>query len=493
MSSLEKKIYQLVISRLDGDKIHEVSYQNKIFDLVKKGIGGFIVFGGEKERIKEFISKLQATAEIPLFIASDIERGVGQQIKGATNFPCQMAVASAIDKNRPEDILLFNMMIQALAEEAIDIGINMPLIPVMDVNQNPDNPIICTRAFSDNPKTVAWFGVHYIKFLEDMGLISCAKHFPGHGDTAVDSHISLPVITKSKDDLFKVDLMPFVKAIEAGVSSIMVGHLKLPSLDSMPASISKKIITDLLKRELGFNGLVITDALNMSALKDFGNISAKCISAGVDILLHPIDADITARELLSAIGSKEIIEAQIDSILERILKAKERFNKIKKQVVNYKAHSLISEQLYDMSITLVKSSPGILPISKNRNTNIVFAGDSDAYKSSIFKNYFNFKPQTLNSLNLPMAEILIIAIFTTVSAWKGNSGISDEEKQKIKSLIKQVKNSIVISLGNPYVLRHFKDADILIATYEPSEQAQLSVIKCLKGEIEFSDKRITLE
>jgi beta-glucosidase-like glycosyl hydrolase len=480
LNSLKKKLYQLIITRLDGDKIQSEEYQNKIFTLVKKGIGGFIIFGGEIDEIKSFIGKIQSIAEIPLFIASDIERGVGQQIKNATNFPCQMAVAAAIEKNRPEDILLLNMIIQAVTDEAADIGINMPLIPVMDVNQNPDNPIICTRAFSDNPKTVAWFGSHYIKFLEDPGLISCPKHFPGHGDTAVDSHISLPVITKSKDDLMKTDLVPFIKSIEAGASSIMVGHLKVPALDSKPASLSKKIITDLLKKELAFNGLVITDALNMSALKDFGNVPVECINAGTDILLHPVDADMTVKELLSAVDSKEISEDRIDSALERIIRAKERFIKIKKLDVNYKAHAFISEQISDMSITLVKSKPEILPISKDAN--IVFAGDDEIYKSSILKNHFNSEPQTLNP------ELLIIAIFTSVAAWKGSSGISDEEKNRIDELIRKSKKSIVISFGSPYVLRHFKQADVLIAAYEPSEQAQMAVMKCLKGEIEFSGK-----
>ncbi len=482
MPALKRKLYQLIISRLDGDKIHEASYRDKIFALVRKGIGGFIIFGGEKDEIKAFIAGLQSAAEIPLFIASDIERGAGQQFRNATYFPFQMATAAAIDKNRPEDILLLDIVIQAIAYEAIDIGINMPLIPVMDINQNPDNPIICTRAFSDNPKTTAWFGSHYIKFLEDLGLISCPKHFPGHGDTAVDSHISLPVINKSKDDLMKTDLMPFIRAIEAGAGSIMIGHLKVPALDSKPASLSKEIITGLLKKELGFDGLIITDALNMSALKDFGNVPAECIKAGVDILLHPVDADVTVKELLSAIGSKEISEAQIDSALERIMKAKGKISNIKKPDLNYKAHALISEQISDMSITLIKNSPDILPLSSDKDANLVFAGDSKIYKSSLLKNHFNMELQTHKS------ELLIIAIFISVAAWKGSSGLSDEEKNRIDELILNSKKSLVISFGSPYVLRHFKKADILIAAYEPSEQAQAAVIKCLKGEIDFNGK-----
>ncbi|HCL80979.1 MAG TPA: hypothetical protein DHW81_01735 [Nitrospiraceae bacterium] len=482
MPALQRKLYQLIIPRLDGDKIHETSYRDKIFDLVKKGIGGFIHFGGEKNEITEFIAGLQTAAEIPLFIASDIERGAGQQFRNATYFPFQMATAAAIDKNRPEDILLLDIVIQAVTYEAIDIGINMPLIPVMDINQNPDNPIICTRAFSDNPRTVAWFGSHYIKIVEASGLISCPKHFPGHGDTAIDSHIALPIIAKSRDDLMKTDLMPFIRAIEAGAGSIMIGHLQIPALDSKPASLSKKIITDLLRKELGFNGLVITDALNMSALKDFGNVPAECINAGVDILLHPVDADVTVKELLSAIESKEIGEDQIAGALERIMKAKGKISNIKKPDLNYKAHALISEQISDMSITLVKSKPDILPLSNDRDANIVFAGAGETYKSSPLKNHFNSEPQT------PDSELLIVAIFTSVAAWKGSSGISDEEKNRIDGLIRNSKRSVIISFGSPYVLRHFNKADMLIAAYEPSEQAQTAVIKCLNGEIDFQGK-----
>ncbi|MDI6889883.1 MAG: glycoside hydrolase family 3 N-terminal domain-containing protein [Thermodesulfovibrionales bacterium] len=188
--TLEKKLYQLVISRLDGYNIHSQAYKEKIFKLVEKGIGGFVIFGGRRNEIKGFINKIQSISEISLFIASDVECGVGQQIKDATLFPCQMAMAAAIGRNIPGDVIPPGNTIKAIAQESTDIGINMPLIPVLDVNQNPDNPIICTRAFSDNPEDVAWFGSEYIRILEGSGLISCAKHFPGHGDTAADSHIS---------------------------------------------------------------------------------------------------------------------------------------------------------------------------------------------------------------------------------------------------------------------------------------------------------------
>jgi len=511
----QNKLYQLIINRLDGDKVHSQSYQEQIFKLVQKGIGGFIIFGGEMDEVRAFIDKLQSMSETPLFVASDIERGVGRQIKGGTRFPCQMAVSAAIRKDMPEDVSLLRDAVNAIALEAIDVGINMPLIPVLDVNQRPDNPIICTRAFSDNPEDVSWFGSAYIKVLESSGLLSCGKHFPGHGDTSIDSHISLPTITKSYKDLMALDVMPFVKAIENGVSSIMVGHLLVPALDSMPASLSKKVVRELLRDKLGFNGLIITDALNMSAINGIKNVSAKCIKAGVDILLHPINVDTAVKEIEDAIRINEIDEGCIESALGRILKAKAKLSGIKKTGVDYSRSRNLSTLITDMSITLVKGA-GLLPIT---DAHVILAGADKFHEPSLWKGHFRdvttihdtpLLPSFEKSpLNLPFTKggqgglsdkTIIFAIFTEVSAWRGSSGIEDEEKQRIIELIKLVpeepapylirglnrgkaKRSIVISFGSPYILPHFKDADMLIAAYDGAVESQRAVIKCLKVEM----------
>lgn len=486
---MQNKLYQLFISRLDGDNIQSPSYQERVFELVKKGIGGFIIFGGEREEIKAFIDNIQSASDVPLFIASDIERGVGQQIKGYTEFPCQMAVRAAIRKDRPEDASLLKDVVNAIANEAIDVGINMPLMPVMDVNQMSDNPIICTRSFSDNPEDVSWFGREYIKVLEGSGLISCAKHFPGHGNTSIDSHISLPVITKSYKDLIDVDIMPFIEAIKAGVSSIMIGHLLIPVIDSMPASLSEKVIKGLLREKLGFDGLVITDALNMSALKGIDNLPAKCIKAGVDILLHPVDADSAVKELENAIRSKEMDKACIDRAVERILKFKSKLKHIKlvpeglnrgKKKVDYNQHNTISTLITDMSITIVKGDE-MLP---STDAHLILAGAEKFHKPYLWKGHFSNVSNISDVKQCPSDKTIIFAVFTEVSAWKGSSGIGDDEKQQIIELIKKAKGSIVISFGSPYILSHFKDADMLIAAYGAAEESQRAVIKCLIGGME---------
>ncbi|MBF0505800.1 MAG: hypothetical protein HQL09_03095 [Nitrospirae bacterium] len=485
--SLEKRLYQLVISRLNGDEIHKASYRRSLIELVRKGIGGFIVFGGKRGETGDFIRELQSLADIVLFIASDIERGAGQQIRGATSFPCPMAVAAALDSGNAEDALLLENALEGVAEEAIDNGINMPLIPVLDVNQDPDNPIICTRAFSDDPATVSWFGSAYIRALERAGLISCAKHFPGHGDTAIDSHIALPVIKKSRADLKNIDLVPFIKAIEAGVRSIMIGHLAVPSLDDRPATFSRKIMHDLLRGELGFSGLILTDALDMRALGDTGEAPVKCINAGADILLHPSDAHFAAARLRSAVTSGEVEEGTVNNAVVRIMKAKERLKHIVRREADYVRHTGPASAIAGKSITLVKHAPGLLPVKETGDVRLIIAGDPRLSSGSPLKDYLRYFAGTRDA-NAFRDETVLFALFTSVAAWQGSSGLADKDTEKIAGLIKLAKISIVVSFGSPYVLRYFGEADILIAAYEPAPQAQEAVIKCLKGEMDFTGR-----
>jgi len=484
---LENKLYQLIIARLDGEEVPSMSCRQRILGLVEKGIGGFIIFGGKRNEVGHFISDIQSISEIPLFIASDVEHGVGQQIDGCTLFPCQMAVTASIDRNNAEHIAILHNAIEAIAHEVQYTGINMPLIPVLDVNRNSDNPIICTRAFSDDPEVVAWFGSKYIRTLEAAGLMSCAKHFPGHGDTSADSHISLPVINKSFRELMDTDIMPFRKAISDGVSCIMLGHLNVPALDDAPSSLSEKVIRGFLREELGFDGLVLTDALNMQALKDIDKVPSKSIRAGADILLHPIDPDAAVKELIASVESGEIAEEEIDVSFNRIVRAKGRFGNVRRYEIDYREHERLSAWLTDGSITLYRNTGGVLPVSEKDRVTLVLSGDEKLYKASSFRNYFDNILSVTGTIEV-RDGLLIIAVFTSVAAWKGSSGIGEEEQNCIQKLIAQAHKSIVVSFGSPYVLRHFREADILIAAYEATDQAQRAVIRCLKGEAPFKGR-----
>ncbi|MEW5745905.1 MAG: glycoside hydrolase family 3 protein [Nitrospirota bacterium] len=481
----EEKLYQLIISRLNGADLATEEYRERLEALVAKGIGGFIIFGGEREEVTELVRKLQSRARIPLFIASDVERGVEQQIRGATPFPCPMAMAAAVRRERQDEVILLEDALRAFAAEAHEVGITMPLIPVMDVNRNPDNPIICTRAFSDSPDVVSWFGARYIRALEASGLLSCAKHFPGHGDTATDSHIELPVIGKRYEELRDTDVAPFVEAIRAGAGSIMVGHLAIPALDTRPASLSRRIVTELLREQLGFEGLVLTDALNMSALRDFGDVPVECLTAGADILLHPHDADSTVPDLARAIEAGRLPEETVNKAVDRIIASKERYAAKSSygSVVDSEKSKALSRELTERSITLVKGTPGCLPLSAGDRECLILGGDK-FYDIAPLRAYFE-TVAPLSSDYPPRRERVIIALFTSVTAWKGTSGIEERERHYLSELIKGARKSIVISFGSPYVLRYFDEADILIAAYEGTRQAQSAVVTCLTGEAVF--------
>jgi len=483
MFDLRHKIFQLIISRLDGDNLKDSAYREKMFDLAHKGIGGFIIFGGNRDEVKAFVYSLQSISDIPLFMASDIERGAGQQFKGATHFPSLMAISAAIDQNNPSHVQILDTYLKSVAEEAIDIGINMPLIPVMDVNLNPDNPIICTRSFSDDPQRVSWFGKKYIEILQDAGLVSCAKHFPGHGDTAIDSHISLPVISKSDEELMRSDLVPFKEAIKSGVGSIMMGHLSIPSIDSLPATLSNKIVTDLLRKLLGYTGLIMTDALNMSALNEFENVPAQCINAGNDIILHPADPMKTADELEHAVETDMIAEDTIERAFKRVMQYKSVLKTFGQVNPDYKEHNNIAENLFSTSITLVSGKPD-QSMSDFSKADLIYTGDDSKIDISGLKKHM---PNALhiNKYTGPFNSKVIIALFTTVAAWQGSSGISEDDQDKIKAIINESQSSTVISFGSPYVLRQFKEADMLIAAYDSSIYAQNAVFDCLINNKEF--------
>jgi beta-N-acetylhexosaminidase len=476
------KAYQVIISRIDGLKVSDPAYRRHQLALVQKGIGGFIIFGGRREEIKDFIAEAQSRAVIRLFIASDIERGVGQQIEGMTPFPSQMAFAAAVAYATGDDPDIFEKSLGAIAAEAAEIGINMALTPVLDININPDNPIICTRAWSDDPEIVSRMGKRCIESFERQGILSCGKHFPGHGDTSIDSHITLPVIRKSASELHAHDLLPFREAIGAGVSAIMIGHLCMPALDTRPASLSARIVTGLLRQEMGFEGLILTDALNMHALKEFGDAGLECLKAGADILLHPEDADATASALLLALEQKKLKQDILDTAVDRILKRKAILRQDTNRISPIAIHSDLSKQISQKSITLVKNRPGLLPLNISDKTALYFSGDSKYFGTSILSDNFTVAECGRNELS----DTVVIAIFTSVAAWHGSSGISEEERRKLESVMKTFRHSIIISFGSPYVLRYFDSADMLIAAYDPTIQAQQAVINCLGGRSVFS-------
>ncbi len=328
MTTLRKTVAGMVMPRLDGIFLEDASYRKEIEELIRMGLGGFILFRGDIENTPARLQELQKQAETPLFITSDVERGLGQQLTGGTRFPSQRAVASAIKTQSKQDVALLNKMLDAVRKETRAAGIHGVFSPVVDVNSNPSNPIICTRAFGSEPGIVEWFGRRYITRLQRpdsrgrLELLACAKHFPGHGDTDQDSHSVLPVISADRPRLNSLDLPPFREAVKDGVGMVMVAHLLVPALDpEKPTTFSKKTVTALLREGMGFEGLIVSDALDMLALAgqySQEEIAVRAVEAGMDILLHPRDARVTTDAVVKAVEQGRITVQRIQESVERI-------------------------------------------------------------------------------------------------------------------------------------------------------------------------------
>lgn len=292
------------------------------------GVGGVILLGGSAAEIALRTHEFQTWAPIPLLIAADIEEGVGQRFAGATQGPPLMAIGAVAQRDLSEAIDLARQYGALTADEARAIGLNWLLGPVVDVNNNPDNPVINVRSFGDDPAIVGQLAAAFIAGARQRPILTAAKHFPGHGDTAIDSHLELPVIPHDRARLDAIELPPFAAAIAAGVDAVMSAHLQIPALDPTdPATLSRSILTDLLRTELGFTGLIVTDALVMGAIaRRYGANDAPvlAVEAGADILLMPVDPPGAIEAVAQAVESGRIAPERIRESVERIWRSKAR-------------------------------------------------------------------------------------------------------------------------------------------------------------------------
>ncbi|TAD77402.1 MAG: beta-glucosidase [Oscillatoriales cyanobacterium] len=292
------------------------------------GVGGVILLGGSAAEIALRTHEFQTWAPIPLLIAADIEEGVGQRFAGATQGPPLMAIGAVAQRDLPQAIALAQAYGALTADEARAIGLNWLLGPVVDVNNNPDNPVINVRSFGDCPAIVGQLAAAFIAGARQRPILTAAKHFPGHGDTAIDSHLELPVIPHDRARLAAIELPPFVAAIAAGVDAVMSAHLQIPALDATyPATLSRSILTDLLRHELGFEGLIVTDALVMGAIaRRYGANEAPvlAVEAGADILLMAVDPPGAIEAVAQAVEAGRIVPERIRASVERIWRSKAR-------------------------------------------------------------------------------------------------------------------------------------------------------------------------
>ena len=334
--SLRQQVAQMIVVRSSGYLFdHQIQYPvwEPIAAVLRHwietlGVGGVILLGGSAGELALRIQQLQEWATIPLLVAADVEEGVGQRFAGATWFPPPMALAAVAQQFPDRAERYAEQWGDTTAQEARAIGLNWVLAPIVDVNNNPDNPVINVRSFGETPAIVSQLTTAFLRGAQRHPVLTAAKHFPGHGDTAVDSHLELPVLPHDRDRLAHIEIPPFKAAIAAGVDTVMSAHLQIPALDAeFPATLSSRILTQELRQALGFDGLIVTDALVMGAIANrYGANEAAvlAVEAGADILLMPLDPEGAIQAICEAVETGRLAADRIQSSVERLWRAKSK-------------------------------------------------------------------------------------------------------------------------------------------------------------------------
>lgn len=508
--TLDTKIGQMLLAGFPS-KTYDEHLRTTIEE---KKIGNILLFArniGTKEEIialtKDIQENMLKNIGVPGFIAVDQEGGTVTRIHGgATFFPGNMALAAA---NVEEGSLSQG---EIVGEELKNLGVNLVLAPVLDVNNNPQNPLIGVRSYGDNPELVSHLGIQLIKGFQSSGVVATAKHFPGHGDTNVDSHLALPIVYHDLERLMKLELIPFKAAIEAGVGAIMTSHILFPALEKekLPATLSYKIITELLRQKLGFKGLVITDCMEMKAIaENYGGEKASvlAIKAGADIICisHSLNTQLDCHGAIKqAVINGEISESRINESVKRILLAKNTCslftnsfpeeNKVK-NFNNSKANRVVARRISERSIVVTKDDKKLIPICGKgifiSTEAVVLTGvEYDLKKEVTFckalKDKFGGEAFTIplnpdNELIKNITKAAINADRVIIGIY--NAGMNRGQIDLVNSIKAVNENIIVVALRSPYELTLFNEISTLLCTFEYNLLAVTSTLKILSGEI----------
>lgn len=479
-------------------------------------VGGLIFSKGDAINEAIDINKMQALADVPLLISADFESGLGMRLSDGTNFPYNMGLAATGDS------YLAYKMGEAVSKESKAIGVYQNLSPDVDINNNPDNPIIGIRSYSDDKRIVSEFGNAFIMGSTTGRVLSTAKHFPGQGNTIVDSHIDLPVVIGDSLHLMNNEIYPFKQAIMVGVQSIMIGHLYLPGLEKvkgLPSTLSKSIVTDLLKNKLNFNGLIITDAMNMQAITKYYSVAEATImavKAGNDMLLMPPDEEIAINALVSAVQSSEIDIQRINESVIKILAAKRwlklqdnKFTNID-NIFNHigtEQNKKLAEVIADKSITLVKNTRKIIPLRAEKYHNVLSVAfsygipdDSVLVFQSLVKE--NFKGSNTFILNnktnisefdkvlriARSADLILVPYYMRPSTDELSEKLFKKFRRVINKLLVARAHMILISFGDPYLLSRFPGSKTYLSAFSDVPVSQKSMMKALTGKIDITGK-----
>jgi beta-N-acetylhexosaminidase len=515
--SPDEQIAQLMVVRLSTINANRTVtfYDSIVEELIRKyNIGSLCVFQGSPVKQANILNRLQGMAKTPLLVTIDAEWGVGMRMTDSVlPLPKQMMLGAVQDSN------IAYQYGKVVAEQCKRIGIQVNFAPVVDVNNNPDNPVINDRSFGEDKYKVASFGIQYMKGMQDNGVMACAKHFPGHGDVAVDSHYDLPVIKKSRPQLESLELYPFREIFKAGVGSVMIAHLYIPSIDTSAnraTSLSKNNVTHLLRNELGYQGLSFTDALEMQGVKKFfpdGTASVESIIAGNDMLCLPGDVPLAIEKIKEAIQNGQITWADIEMHCKKVLMAKYQYGLARLQPINTNnltndlnskipfMRKLIAQNALTV---LKKTDAGFFPmpaITKER-TGVVYVSVGMNIDNGFAKRmrmdynadviYFDYKQdaakmkEVLESVKKLYKKVVIgVHGYNRVPA--NNFGLSKNAVDLVSQL-QQKTNAITFVFGNPYAIKNWCSAKNLVACYEDDEIIQNTAIDLLQGKIPAKGK-----
>ncbi|WP_299625151.1 glycoside hydrolase family 3 N-terminal domain-containing protein [uncultured Tenacibaculum sp.] len=505
--SVEEKIGQLFMVQAYSNK--DAKHEKFISELITKHhVGNLIFMKGTPEKQVELTNKYQSLSKkVPLLIGFDGEWGLDMRLKNTYRFPWNMTLGAIRDNS------LLEKLGERIGEQCKRVGIHINFAPVVDINTNPDNPIIGNRSFGESKENVALKSVAFTKGMQSAGVLANAKHFPGHGDTATDSHLTLPSVNFTTQRLDSIELYPFKKQFDAGVASVMTAHLSIPSLESnvnLPSSLSKNVVTDLLQEKLGFQGLVLTDGLNMKGAANYATaaeINLATFLAGNDILLIPQDIPNTVKLFKESLEKGDLDIERINKSVKKILKAKylvglQTFDPIKTDSLlvdlNTPQDELLHRELIKKSITVLKNTRETLPIKKLEVKNIAYValGDDDGSDFvQMLQNYTKvdvISDKHLDNLVKKLEDYnLVIVGFhkSNKNPWKSYK-FSNQDLVWLQEIARN-KRVILDVFANPYSLlqvKTFTNIENIIVSYQNSKLAQELSAQAIFGSFELSGK-----
>ena len=512
---LRGRVAQMVVAWIDGGTpVAGSAEADRAMALVTQhGVGGLIVGKGSALRTAAWLNELQRASAIPLLVTADLEWGPGTRLLGATTIPVNMALAAT------GDLRYVYEAGRITALEARAAGIHMAFAPVADVNVNPRNPVINTRSYSGDARIVAEHVSAFVAGARDAGLLTVAKHFPGHGDTEVDSHLEMPVLTASRTRLDEVELVPFRAAVSAGVDGIMTAHLNVPALDPMggrPATLSYAILTDLLRQDLSFEGLVITDALIMDGVRrrgENGMVAVEAVEAGADILLMPPSSGEAIAAVVAAVESGRISPERIDESVRRILRAKLAAGLDRgaltdtasfARMIEGGAHSAWADEVAARSLTLVRTANGALPLAplpdgspmpisvvaydesgeSRRGTTFAEALIARGHEVRVIRVSRSTTFAQLEAAERDATGIVVFLSFSNAAPWRGRLGLPSQIATLADRLAE--RGALIFNFGNPYLLSQIPHAETYLLAWAEDPVMENAAARAITGEVEVS-------